>query len=109
MLWYRGTVFWGIKEWVLDKNLKGILSYFIYLFYKFIYWLKIYFFILITVTECDDGTYGYNCVNNCSRHCLNDYLCDKQTGHCDGGCDPGYTNSDCNKGKTTNQSMYTLL
>lgn len=27
-------------------------------------------------------------------------MCDKQTGHCHGGCDPGYTNSDCKKGKT---------
>lgn len=38
--------------------------------------------------------------NNCSFHCLHDYMCDKQTGHCHGGCDPGYTNSDCKKGKT---------
>lgn len=51
-------------------------------------------------TECDNGTYGYNCANNCSFHCLHDYMCDKQTGHCHGGCDPGYTNSGCKKGKT---------
>lgn len=43
----------------------------------------------------------YNCAKNCSFHCLHDYLCDKQTGRCHGGCDPGYTNSDCKKGKTT--------
>lgn len=52
------------------------------------------------VTECDNGTYGYNCANSCSFHCLQDYMCDKQTGHCHGGCVPGYTNSDCKKGKT---------
>lgn len=53
----------------------------------------------ITATECDDGTYGYDCLNNCSGHCLNDTHCNKQTGHCDGGCKPGYTNDDCNKGE----------
>lgn len=49
--------------------------------------------------ECDDGTYGYGCANNCSVHCLNDSLCNKQTGHCDKGCDPGYTENDCSKRK----------
>lgn len=51
------------------------------------------------VTECRDGTYGYNYVNNCSGHCLKNTPCNKQTGHCDTGCDPGYTNRDCSKGK----------
>lgn len=53
----------------------------------------------IIVTECDDGAYGYNCVNNCSGHCLQNSPCNKQTGHCDKGCNPGYTHSDCNKGE----------
>lgn len=47
------------------------------------------------ITECKDGTYGYKCVNNCSGHCMNNSLCNKQTGHCDGGCRPGYTNIHC--------------
>lgn len=50
------------------------------------------------VTECEDGTYGYNCTNKCSGHCLNDSTCNKQTGHCDNGCYPGYTNRNCSKG-----------
>lgn len=41
---------------------------------------------------CDDGSYGYDCVNNCSGHCLNGSHCNKQAGHCDKGCNPGYTN-----------------
>lgn len=49
--------------------------------------------------ECDDGTYGYDCINNCSGHCLNDFPCNKKTGHCDGGCNPGYTNNYCSKGE----------
>lgn len=49
--------------------------------------------------ECDNGTYGYYCVHSCSGHCLNGSICNKQTGHCDMGCDPGYTDNDCNKRK----------
>lgn len=48
--------------------------------------------------ECDDGTYGYNCINNCSGHCLDDYPCNKETGRCDVGCKPGYTTDNCSKG-----------
>ncbi|XP_065933837.1 receptor-type tyrosine-protein phosphatase epsilon [Magallana gigas] len=47
--------------------------------------------------ECVSGTYGHNCVNNCSSHCLNDSTCNKQTGHCDRGCNPGYTINDCSQ------------
>lgn len=51
------------------------------------------------IIECADGTFGYNCTSNCSGHCQNDSSCNKQTGHCARGCNPGYTNDDCNKGK----------
>lgn len=48
--------------------------------------------------ECDDGTYGYACVNNCSGHCINGSLCNKETGYCHNGCNAGYTNKDCSRG-----------
>nr|XP_022305549.1 uncharacterized protein LOC111112375 isoform X5 [Crassostrea virginica] len=51
----------------------------------------------VTVRECDDGAYGYGCVNNCSGYCLNDTPCDKETGHCDIGCAPGYINAFCSQ------------
>lgn len=54
---------------------------------------------LFPIIVCDDGTYGYDCMNNCSGHCLNNFLCNKQTGHCEQGCNPGYTGNDCSKGK----------
>lgn len=60
----------------------------------------------MTVIGCDDGTYGYNCSNNCSGQCLNDSPCNKETGHCDRGCKPGYTNNSCNEGKSIDQSLY---
>lgn len=54
---------------------------------------------LLFDTECNDGTFGYDCTNNCSGHCLDNSPCNKQIGHCNLGCDPGYTNGDCSKGK----------
>ena len=46
---------------------------------------------------CVNGTYGNNCVYNCSGNCLNDSPCNRQTGYCEGGCKPGYTNAFCNE------------
>lgn len=46
-------------------------------------------FVVWYFTECDCGTYEYDCLHNCSGHCLNDSPCDKQTGHCYRGCEPG--------------------
>ena len=48
--------------------------------------------------ECN-GTYGNNCVHNCSGNCLDDSPCNRQTGQCDMGCKPGYTNALCNERK----------
>lgn len=64
-----------------------------------------------TVLGCKDGTFGYNCINNCSSHCLTDYSCNKQTGHCDNDNDndPGYTNNKCNKGKEIKIKFKNLL
>ena len=55
-----------------------------------------WFYLFINVA-CKDGTYGNNCVHNCSGNCLNDSPCNKQTGHCDTGCKPGFTNTLCIK------------
>lgn len=57
------------------------------------------------VLACDNGTYGYNCVNKCNGHCLNDSPCKKQTGQCYRGCKPGYKYSNCSKSNLTNQSV----
>lgn len=63
----------------------------------------------ITFIECDNGTYGYNCANNCSGHCLNGSPCNINSGHCDRGCAPGYNFVDCNKGEFTDKCTYPLF
>ena len=52
----------------------------------------------VFVLVCDDGTFGYDCKNNCSGNCMNDSPCNTQTGHCDRGCKPGYTTENCSEG-----------
>lgn len=47
--------------------------------------------------ECDYGTFGYDCIGQCSTNCFNELPCNKKTGHCDNGCNLGYTDSDCSK------------
>lgn len=55
--------------------------------------------VILLVKECDDGTYGYECLNTCSGNCLDGALCDKEAGNCSIGCNPGYMYDNCSKGK----------
>lgn len=57
---------------------------------------KIYFF-----SECPIGTFGPDCLYNCSGHCLHnvgDDTCNRTTGRCNTGCKPGYIGELCEKG-----------
>ena len=53
--------------------------------------------VLFFAVECEHGTYGNNCVHNCSGNCLNDSPCNRQNGHCEHGCKPGYSKPLCDK------------
>lgn len=61
--------------------------------------------IKITITECVDGTYGDNCTHRCSGNCLKNLPCNKQTGICNDGCIPGYTNKNCSSGKVVETQL----
>ena len=52
---------------------------------------------LLFAVECEDGSYGYNCVDKCSSNCLHDFPCNKTNGHCEQGCKPGYSKPLCDK------------
>ena len=41
--------------------------------------------ISINIPECQDKFYGRNCSQQCG-HCLNHEPCNKDTGHCNKGC-----------------------
>ncbi|XP_061180745.1 uncharacterized protein LOC133189382 isoform X1 [Saccostrea echinata] len=47
--------------------------------------------------ECDDGTFGYYCRENCSGNCAGKVPCNKTDGTCPGGCADGWQNPDCNE------------
>ena len=50
-------------------------------------------------TECPEGSFGQNCRQNCSIHCLISGKCDKIKGYCIGGCQTGWKNLQCDEGK----------
>lgn len=54
------------------------------------------------ILECQLGYYGENCRNWCSVNCNVTRRCDRFTGSCNGGCQPGWT------GNTCDQSEYTV-
>lgn len=47
------------------------------------------------IEACIDGKYGVNCRFDCSRHCLNDKMCNKEDGSCQ-FCADGYKGIKCN-------------
>lgn len=52
----------------------------------------------IFFSECPIGTFGSDCLYNCSGHCLGDVTCNRTIGRCHTGCKPGYTGELCDKG-----------
>ena len=62
--------------------------------------------IFLPCTACDDGKYGDGC-QPCGQ-CTTGDVCDKVTGVCSGGCNPGYKGDYCGKnnaGKPGNQML----
>ena len=49
--------------------------------------------------ECSHGMYGHNCLGSCRIACKVPERCDKVTGHCNGGCQAGWTGLWCEEGK----------
>ena len=48
--------------------------------------------------DCTMGTYGADCRQTCSEHCLNN-MCDQYTGVCLYGCSVGYILPYCRESK----------
>lgn len=46
---------------------------------------------------CSDGWYGVNCSQQCVEHCRDGTSCSQVNGHCDRGCDAGWTGFICEK------------
>lgn len=60
--------------------------------------LSLYEIVLLFLLECTAGFYGDQCASSCGR-CQDDSACQHVTGACDNGCQPGYQEPDCNKGR----------
>lgn len=48
------------------------------------------------VVECQPGYYGIGCLESCSVNCYST-RCNKVTGHCDSGCNSGWTGDKCDQ------------
>ena len=47
-------------------------------------------------TACPTGSYGINCLNDCTKNC-NESSCDHINGSCQFGCQDGYSGDMCTK------------
>jgi len=72
----------------------GFLTKYFYL-PEFIVFSHLLFCHKLTISACDDYTYGVNCSRNCNRYC--DGVCDKASGVCP-ACKPGWTGRFCTDG-----------
>lgn len=57
-----------------------------------------YLKVSISITACDNMTYGLECAKSCSR-CRNGTSCNYKTGNCDQGCDEGKFGNMCQFGE----------
>ena len=60
---------------------------------------QVYTQALFLSSECFEGSYGQDCLNNCSTTCGVLGTCDKVTGFCFGGCQAGWKGDMCETGK----------
>ena len=47
---------------------------------------------------CDDGYFGDMCTQKCSKNCNQAGICNKTTGVCQDGCQPGWMGDFCDSG-----------
>ena len=60
-------------------------------------------------TECPAAVFGKDCVENCSMTCGDPGVCDKETGHCNGSCLPGWKGDMCQNGNNLYKSMFIII
>ena len=49
--------------------------------------------------ECEVGSYGSSCRENCSVNCKIPKTCNRETGRCTNGCQPGWDGITCKTSK----------
>lgn len=49
--------------------------------------------------ECQQGYFGYNCEENCSKNCGDPGRCDRIKGNCIGDCQAGWAGAMCENGE----------
>lgn len=57
------------------------------------YTIIVIFYVIKFPLECPNGSYGYNCEQNCSSHCEVSEICDRMRGEC--LCQVGWKPNTC--------------
>lgn len=70
-----------------------------YIFFTFVRYIPNIVSKDIFISECINGYYGNDCINQCSVNCDVTSRCEKSTGQCDEGCIPGLRGIMCNQSK----------
>lgn len=55
-----------------------------------------FYVVYFIFTECNDGSYGKDCLEKCSENCWNT-KCNHVTGKCIGGCKDGWRGFNCSQ------------
>lgn len=84
-------IFFYWKDWIDWFILLNCLLY--------IFRVSLVFILTFFLPECLAGSYGRDCVHNCSLTCGMPGRCDKISGFCIDGCQAGLTGDMCEKGE----------
>lgn len=101
---------------ILIQYCQNIFYFFVRSFEKKYIYVYTYHYIFIHVdlnkilipTDCSNGFFGAGCDAQCSEFCRNK-SCDRTTGTCLHGCEPGYVESHCNECQYSELAWYTLF
>ena len=89
LIWQRDSTAKGAKKYITKCNIFTVVYY--------------------ILTECSPGLYGENCQGFCSPNCRKTGVCDRVTGHCEGGCQPGWKGKICDTSKDVNSGIRHFL
>ena len=57
---------------------------------------------------CEPGSFGSNCLHSCG-HCLDEAVCEPESGDCPWRCQPGWSGSRCDAGQQRSENEESMV